>query len=128
MRIGICCFPSFGGSGVVASELALALAEGGDAVHVVTSTRPPRLVEAASSRHTFVSSATWRRWRGAASPCSPTRRAARRSAGTPVIGPAPGSDRGAIVARYREVYRATLTPGGAAAYRPSEALDGKVNA
>ena len=51
MRIGICCFPSFGGSGVVASELALALAEGGDAVHVVTSTRPPRLVEAPGVHH-----------------------------------------------------------------------------
>ena len=46
MRIGICCFPSFGGSGVVASELALALAESGDTVHVVSSARPPRLTEA----------------------------------------------------------------------------------
>ena len=45
MRIGICCFPSYGGSGVVASELALALAEGGDDVHVVSSDRPPRLDE-----------------------------------------------------------------------------------
>lgn len=45
MRVGICCFPSFGGSGVVASELALALAEGGDVVHVVSSDRPPRLSE-----------------------------------------------------------------------------------
>ena len=45
MRIGICCLPSYGGSGVVASELALALAEGGDVVHVVSSNRPPRLEE-----------------------------------------------------------------------------------
>lgn len=45
MRIGICCLPSYGGSGVVASELALALAEGGDSVHVVSSDRPPRLEE-----------------------------------------------------------------------------------
>ncbi len=45
MRIGICCFPSFGGSGVVASELALALADGGDDIHVVCSDRPPRLRE-----------------------------------------------------------------------------------
>ncbi len=45
MRIGICCLPSFGGSGVVASELALALAEGGDVVHVVSLARPPRLDE-----------------------------------------------------------------------------------
>ena len=45
MRIGICCFPSYGGSGVVASELALALAEEGADVHVVSSDRPPRLDE-----------------------------------------------------------------------------------
>ncbi len=48
MRIGICCLPSYGGSGVVASELALALAEGGDVVHVVSSDRPPRLRERAN--------------------------------------------------------------------------------
>ncbi len=51
MRVGICCFPSFGGSGVVASELALALAESGDEVHVVSSARPPRLVEAPGVHH-----------------------------------------------------------------------------
>ena len=51
MRIGICCFPSFGGSGVVASELALALAESGDTVHVVSSARPPRLVDAPGVHH-----------------------------------------------------------------------------
>ena len=51
MRVGICCFPSFGGSGVVASELALALAECGDEVHVVSSTRPPRLAEAPGVHH-----------------------------------------------------------------------------
>ena len=51
MRVGICCFPSFGGSGVVASELALALAESGDSVHVVSSTRPPRLPEASGVHH-----------------------------------------------------------------------------
>ncbi len=51
MLVGICCFPSFGGSGVVASELALALAESGDSVHVVSSTRPPRLAEAPGVHH-----------------------------------------------------------------------------
>ncbi len=51
MRVGICCFPSFWGSGVVASELALALAESGDSVHVVSSTRPPRLPEASGVHH-----------------------------------------------------------------------------
>ncbi|MCY3972485.1 MAG: N-acetyl-alpha-D-glucosaminyl L-malate synthase BshA [Acidobacteria bacterium] len=57
MRIGICCFPSFGGSGVVASELALALAEGGDTVHVVSSTRPPRLLQAPGVHHHAVDGA-----------------------------------------------------------------------
>ncbi len=51
MRVGICCFPSFGGSGVVASELALALAECGDEVHVVSSARPPRLADAPGVHH-----------------------------------------------------------------------------
>ncbi|HVS14975.1 MAG TPA: N-acetyl-alpha-D-glucosaminyl L-malate synthase BshA [Thermoanaerobaculia bacterium] len=45
MRIGISCYPTYGGSGVVASELALAMAEAGDDVHVVSYARPPRLVE-----------------------------------------------------------------------------------
>lgn len=51
MRVGICCFPSYGGSGVVASELALALAESGDSVHVVSSARPPRLAEVPGVQH-----------------------------------------------------------------------------
>ncbi len=29
MRIGISCYPTYGGSGIVATELAMALAEGG---------------------------------------------------------------------------------------------------
>src|SRR6266568_4725699 len=33
MRIGITCYPTFGGSGVVATELGIALARGGDDVH-----------------------------------------------------------------------------------------------
>jgi L-malate glycosyltransferase len=44
MRIGISCYPTYGGSGVVASELALAMAEAGDEVHVISYARPPRLV------------------------------------------------------------------------------------
>jgi len=43
MRIGIVCHPSHGGSGVIASELAVALAEGGDEVHVFSWGVPPRL-------------------------------------------------------------------------------------
>lgn len=43
MRIGIVCYPTFGGSGVVATELGLALADEGHTVHFITYDRPVRL-------------------------------------------------------------------------------------
>jgi N-acetyl-alpha-D-glucosaminyl L-malate synthase BshA len=43
MRIGISCYPTFGGSGVVATELAHALAATGDEVHVFSYALPARL-------------------------------------------------------------------------------------
>jgi N-acetyl-alpha-D-glucosaminyl L-malate synthase BshA len=43
MRIGISCYPTYGGSGVVATELAMALAHGGDEVHVISYAVPSRL-------------------------------------------------------------------------------------
>ena len=43
MKIGISCYPTFGGSGIVATELAMALAAGGDAVHVISYAMPTRL-------------------------------------------------------------------------------------
>ncbi len=43
MRIGIVCYPTFGGSGVVATELGLALAQEGHTVHFITYDRPVRL-------------------------------------------------------------------------------------
>lgn len=43
MRIGIVCYPTFGGSGVVATELGMALAEKGHVVHFITYDRPVRL-------------------------------------------------------------------------------------
>ena len=43
MKIGITCYPTFGGSGVVATELGLALAEGGDEVHFISYALPSRL-------------------------------------------------------------------------------------
>lgn len=43
MRIGISCYPTFGGSGVVATELAMALAHGGDEVHIISYALPSRL-------------------------------------------------------------------------------------
>ena len=43
MRIGIVCYPTFGGSGVVATELGLGLAKRGHEVHFITYKRPVRL-------------------------------------------------------------------------------------
>ncbi|MHC5067469.1 MAG: N-acetyl-alpha-D-glucosaminyl L-malate synthase BshA [Planctomycetota bacterium] len=43
MRIAVVCYPTYGGSGVVASELALALAERGHQVHVVSYETPFRI-------------------------------------------------------------------------------------
>ncbi len=43
MRIGIVCYPTFGGSGVVASDLAHGLAERGHEVHLLSYERPARL-------------------------------------------------------------------------------------
>ncbi len=45
MKIGISCHPTHGGSGVVATELAMALAKRGHEIHVVSEKRPFRLVE-----------------------------------------------------------------------------------
>src|SRR4051794_745177 len=43
MRIGITCYPTFGGSGVVATELGIALANRGDDVHFISYALPSRL-------------------------------------------------------------------------------------
>ncbi len=43
MKIGIVCYPTFGGSGVVATELGLELANRGHEVHFITYERPVRL-------------------------------------------------------------------------------------
>ena len=43
MRIGILCHPTYGGSGVVASEPGAVLAENGHAVHLFSHEVPPRL-------------------------------------------------------------------------------------
>ena len=42
MRIGITCYPAHGGSGVVATELGLALASAGHSVHFIAYTAPFR--------------------------------------------------------------------------------------
>lgn len=43
MRIGIVCYPTFGGSGVLATELGKALADKGHHVHFITYQQPVRL-------------------------------------------------------------------------------------
>ena len=43
MKLAIVCYPTFGGSGVVATELGIALAQRGHEVHFVTYKQPVRL-------------------------------------------------------------------------------------
>ncbi|HEY3056295.1 MAG TPA: N-acetyl-alpha-D-glucosaminyl L-malate synthase BshA, partial [Thermoanaerobaculia bacterium] len=43
MRIGITCYPTFGGSGVIATELGIALARQGDDIHFISYALPSRL-------------------------------------------------------------------------------------
>lgn len=43
MKIGIVCYPTFGGSGVVATELGKGLASKGHEVHFITYNKPARL-------------------------------------------------------------------------------------
>ena len=45
MKIGIVCYPTFGGSGVLATELGKALANEGHKVHFITYQQPVRLNE-----------------------------------------------------------------------------------
>jgi N-acetyl-alpha-D-glucosaminyl L-malate synthase BshA len=43
MKIGIVCYPTFGGSGVLATELGMALSEKGHEIHFITYQQPVRL-------------------------------------------------------------------------------------
>jgi L-malate glycosyltransferase len=45
MRIGITCYPTYGGSGVVATELGIELAHRGHQVHFISYSQPIRLTE-----------------------------------------------------------------------------------
>ena len=42
MKIGITCYPTYGGSGVVATELGLELADRGHEVHFISYSQPIR--------------------------------------------------------------------------------------
>ena len=43
MKIGITCYPTYGGSGIVATELGLELATRGHEIHFITYSNPIRL-------------------------------------------------------------------------------------
>ncbi|MHC5021623.1 MAG: glycosyltransferase [Planctomycetota bacterium] len=43
LRIGVTCYPTHGGSGVLATELALAMAKRGHEIHVISYASPARL-------------------------------------------------------------------------------------
>ena len=43
LKIGIVCYPTYGGSGVVATELGIDLAEKGNEVHFISYDQPFRL-------------------------------------------------------------------------------------
>ncbi len=49
MKIGITCYPTYGGSGVVATELGIELAQRGHEVHFITYAPPFRLTEQQSN-------------------------------------------------------------------------------
>ncbi|MDR9456296.1 MAG: N-acetyl-alpha-D-glucosaminyl L-malate synthase BshA [Salegentibacter sp.] len=49
MKIGIVCYPTFGGSGVVATELGLELSRRGHEVHFITYSQPVRLDQLSSN-------------------------------------------------------------------------------
>ena len=51
LRIGITCYPTYGGSGVVATELGIELAARGHHVHFITSSQPFRLTGRETNVH-----------------------------------------------------------------------------
>jgi N-acetyl-alpha-D-glucosaminyl L-malate synthase BshA len=51
LRIGITCYPTYGGSGVVATELGIELAARGHDIHFITSSQPFRLTGRESRIH-----------------------------------------------------------------------------
>ncbi|HZR57019.1 MAG TPA: N-acetyl-alpha-D-glucosaminyl L-malate synthase BshA [Terriglobales bacterium] len=51
MKIGITCYPTYGGSGVVATELGLELADRGHQIHFITYAQPIRLTRSHPNIH-----------------------------------------------------------------------------
>lgn len=51
MKIGIVCYPTFGGSGVVATELGMELSKRGHEIHFITYKQPVRLAQVSKNIH-----------------------------------------------------------------------------
>jgi len=51
LKIGITCYPTYGGSGVVATELGMELAQRGHEVHFITYSQPIRLITSLPNIH-----------------------------------------------------------------------------
>src|SRR5438874_2994711 len=51
LKIGITCYPTYGGSGVVATELGLELAQRGHEIHFITYAQPIRLSRPTANIH-----------------------------------------------------------------------------
>jgi len=56
MRIGITCYPTYGGSGVVATELGIELAARGHEIHFISYAVPVRMSKPPSA-------STFMKWR-----------------------------------------------------------------
>jgi N-acetyl-alpha-D-glucosaminyl L-malate synthase BshA len=54
MNIGITCYPTYGGSGVVATELGKSLAERGHKVHFITYALPMRLTGIGNNENDYI--------------------------------------------------------------------------
>ncbi|MBL6678117.1 MAG: N-acetyl-alpha-D-glucosaminyl L-malate synthase BshA [Flavobacteriaceae bacterium] len=51
MKIGIVCYPTFGGSGVIATELGIELSKKGHEIHFITYSQPVRLDSLSKNLH-----------------------------------------------------------------------------
>lgn len=51
LKVGVICYPTLGGSGVVATELGMKMAERGHEMHYISSGRPFRLLDAHPNIH-----------------------------------------------------------------------------
>jgi L-malate glycosyltransferase len=93
VKIGITCYPTYGGSGAVATELGLELAERGHEVHFVSYDQPFRLATSGNG-----SSST--KWRWTTTPSSSTRPIRWRWRWHPRRGPDPRARPGPRALRH----------------------------